>query len=216
MGLSREMKSLKQGLAAFLAVTLLMPAQPIMAANRLLTNTITEETTEGISRKGSSNNAEKQLKDEVKFNTGNKVYSVVSREDFENEFGDASFEEDGSYTINIPEENPFFPYEVQFTYNGKTSKEWFMTPDDTVTVGGHIFHVSSLFDGTVMTQMDFKVGEDVIVVYPEEKKFTDGDGADEQTLLPQTQRRLTIDLKPYTPVELTMLTFNSIFTGNNA
>ncbi len=63
----------------------------------------------------------KTAEDEVKFNTGKHVYSVVSKDDFfDNEIGDAYFEEDGSYTINIPEENPFFPYEVQFTYKGKT------------------------------------------------------------------------------------------------
>ena len=75
--------------------------------------------------------------DEVKFNTGNHVWSVVSYEDFwDNNIGDGYFEEDGSYTINIPEENPFFPYEVQFTYRGKTVNQWFMTPEDCVEIGG--------------------------------------------------------------------------------
>ena len=31
---------------------------------------------------------------------------------------------DGSYTINIPEDNPFFPYyEVQLTYDGKDGEQ---------------------------------------------------------------------------------------------
>ena len=112
--------------------------------------------------------------DEVKFNTGNHVFSVVSREDFFDwELGDAFFDEDGSYTINIPEPNPFFPYEVQFTYDGKKSREWFMTPDDTVEIGGHEFRVSAYFDGTVVTQMSMKVGGDVVVAYPDEKETVD-------------------------------------------
>jgi len=52
------------------------------------------------------------------------------------------FEEDGSFDIWL-EDNAFFPYEVQFTYGGETWSEWFMTPDDTVEVGGHTFTVTS-------------------------------------------------------------------------
>ena len=60
--------------------------------------------------------------DEVRFNTGNHVFCVVTQEAFDEGRGDAWFEEDGSYTINIPEENPFFPYEVQFIYKGRDRK----------------------------------------------------------------------------------------------
>lgn len=66
---------------------------------------------------------------QIIYNIGSFNVHVVSEEDFENDLGDAYFEEDGSYTINIPEENPFFPYEVQFTYDGKTENEWFMNPE---------------------------------------------------------------------------------------
>ena len=139
--------------------------------------------------------------DKVKFNTGNHVWSVVSYEDFwENEIGDGCFEEDGSYTINIPEENPFFPYEVQFTYRGKTINEWFMTPDDSVEVGGHTFYVSAHFDDSVVTQMSLKVAGETVVVYPEEKRFTDdGDGTAALSLLPLEERKLTVDLKGLLP-----------------
>ena len=133
----------------------------------------------------------KTAEDEVKFNTGKHVYSVVSKDDFfDNEIGDAYFEEDGSYTINIPEENPFFPYEVQFTYKGKTLNEWFMTPDDSVKVGGHTFYVSAYFDGTVVTQISFDVAGDTVVVYPEKKKFTDTEEGmiDPASLLPLAER----------------------------
>lgn len=157
--------------------------------------------------------------DEVKFNTGNHVFSVVSREDFfDRELGDVFFDEDGSYTINIPEPNPFFPYEVQFTYDGKESREWFMTPDDTVEVGGHEFRVSAYFDGMVVTRMSMKVGGDVVVAYPDEKEFTDDEmGAVEPlSLLPLEERTLNLDFTGHTPVELTMISLDEIFMGNNA
>ena len=116
---------------------------------------------------------------EISFNTGNHTYYVVSREDFfDRGRGDAYFEEDGSYTINIPEENPFFPYEVEFTYNNETIREWFMTPDDSVEIGDHIFYVSAYFDGTAVTQMNLEIAGDIVAVYPEEKDFTD-DGGEE-------------------------------------
>ena len=60
---------------------------------------------------------EKQEVDEVQFNTGNHVWSVVNEEAFESGTGDVAFEDDGSYTINL-EDNAFFPYEVQFTHDG--------------------------------------------------------------------------------------------------
>ena len=153
------------------------------------------------------------------FNTGNHVYRVVSREDFfDHELGDAYFEEDGSYVINIPEMNPFFPYEVEFTYEGKKVREWFMTPDDCVEIGGHDFYVSACFDGTVVTQMNLKVAEDTVVVYPKEKEFTDEVQGEINplSLLPLEKRDLTVDLSDYTPVELTMVSVDGIFTGENA
>lgn len=157
--------------------------------------------------------------DEVKFNTGNHVYSVVSRDDFfDKDIGDGYFEEDGSYTINIPEENPFFPYEIQFTYKGKTMNKWFMDPDDSVEVGGHTFHVSASFDGTVVTQMSLEVAEETVVVYPEKKNFTDTEEGtiDPASLLPLQQKpSFNVDLTGFTPVELTMTSIAKIFTGEN-
>ena len=154
--------------------------------------------------------------EEVLFNTGSKVYHVVSMDNFfYNEKGDAFFEEDGSYTIEIPEDNPFFPYEVQFTYHGKVTNQWFLTPDDSVEIGGHTFYVSANFDNTVVTQMNLKVADDIVTVYPEKKEFTDGEGIDPLSLLPLTERKLTVDLSSYTPAELTMVSLDTIFTGEN-
>ena len=140
----------------------------------------------------------------------------MSREDFENGAGDVFFEDDGSYTINIPEENPFFPYEVQFTCNGEVTNEWFMTPEDSVEIGGHTFYVSAAFDNTAVTQMSLNIGGDIILVYPEEKEFTDGGlGIAPASLLPLEEVTLgTIDLTGYTPLELTMVGVDYIF-GNS-
>ena len=154
--------------------------------------------------------------DEVRFNTGNYEVSVVSQEDFfDNELGDAYFEDDGSYTIQIPEENPFFPYEVQFTYKGKVSEKWFMTPDDSLEIGDHTFYVSAYFDDTVVTQMSLEVAGDEVIVYPERKTFTDGDGVMPMSLLPLEEKYLRLDLTGYTPVELTQVSIASLFAGEN-
>lgn len=195
------MKHLKQGIAAFLAALLIMPTLPAAA--------------EGTTAPAASE------ADQVWFNTGNLAVSVIDPSVSENEAYQSQwmdlFAEDGSYTINIPEENPFFPYEVQFTCNGETTNEWFMNPEDTVEVGGHTFHVSAYFDNTAVTQMSLKVGGQQVTVYPEEKAFTnDGNGVAEQSLLPLTQRYLTVDLTKFTPVELTQVSTASVFTGANA
>ena len=176
---------------------------------------VTSSIEETSSRKLIAEKAQKS--EEIFFNTGRKNYQVVSREDFfEKEMGDAYFEEDGSYTIQIPEENPFFPYEVQFTYNGKVTKEWFFTPDDSIEIGGHLFYIAANFDGKTVTQMSLNIAGDTVIVYPEEKEFTDEDGTEPLSLLPLKEVRLTVDLSSYTPIELTMVSFDSIFTGENA
>ena len=132
------MKIIKQGLAVLLAVLLMIPALPVKAAK------LPEAT---------DNGQEVLLTEssEIFFNTGNCVYQVVEKEEFaDNEEGKVCFEEDGSYTIKIPEINPFFPYEVQFTYNNEVTNLWFMTPEDSVEIGGHTFYVEADFDGTVV------------------------------------------------------------------
>ena len=173
-------------------------------------------TVEASAGQENSENAE-----QVWFNTGNLEISVIAESVSDNEAYQEQwtdfFAADGSYTINIPEANPYFPYEVQFTCNGEVRNEWFMNPQDSVEVGGHTFYVSAYFDDTAVTQMSLKVGGQEVIVYPEEKEFTnDGDGAAEQSLLPLQQRNLTVDLTGFTPVELTMVSIDSIFTGSEA
>lgn len=207
------MKHMRKGIALLLAAMMVMPNMPASAEN-VQSETQTEEVADvtETTEKAAQNVEETQVQEEIEsaddasvfYNTGN--YEVGIMED--------DFAEDGSYTINIPEENPFFPYEVQFTCDGEVTDEWFMTPDDTVEIGGHTFKVSAYFDNTVVTQMSLNVAGDTVTVYPEKKEFTnDGDGTMEMSLLPLTQRNLTVDLTGYTPIELTMVSTDSIFTG---
>ena len=153
--------------------------------------------------------------EQIIYNTGSFNVHVVSEEDFENDLGDACFEEDGSYTINIPEENPFFPYEVQFTYDGKTENEWFMNPEDSIEIDGHTFYVSASFDGTAVTQLTMDVAGQEVVVYPKEKEFTDGDGVALMSLLPLEERNLSLDLSGFTPIELACVKPATVFKGEN-
>ena len=153
--------------------------------------------------------------EQIIYNTGSFNVHVVSEEDFENDLGDACFEEDGSYTINIPEENPFFPYEVQFTYDGKTENEWFMNPEDSIEIDGHTFYVSASFDGTAVTQLTMEVAGQEVVVYPKEKEFTDGDGVALMSLLPLEERNLSLDLSGFTPIELACVKPATVFKGEN-
>ena len=167
---------------------------------------------EALPENGASEEGKPQDIENVQFNTGDHVWTIVNEDDFNtDEYGDGYFEKDGSFTINIPELNPFFPYEVQFTSNGKTENKWFQSPDDTVEVGGHTFKVAANFDGTGITQMSMEVAGDTVVVYPEEKTFTnDGDGVQEMSLIPLEKKTLSVDLQGYTPVELTKVKVKTI------
>ncbi len=219
-------RSMKRRLAALLAVLLVLPGSQTaygagiqntgLDAAWISRATGSNAEIQGIESQGTEkatkSNADKI--DEIRFNTGNQEVSVVSCEDFwENEVGDAFFEEDGSYTIQIPEENPFFPYEVQFAYEDHVTRQWFMTPEDSIEIGGHRFYISAYFDDTVLTQMSLEIGGDTVVVYPEKKKFMDGDGVAPLSLQPLERKSLTVDLSGYTPIELTQIKYDSIFAG---
>ncbi len=181
--------------------------------------------------------------DVVQYNTGNCEIGVMSQEmsdyleqlyengetdvaeNYLRRFSDVkqwdTFNPDGSYTINIPEPNPFFPYEVKFIsvwtseFNSErtTTREWFMSPEDSVEVNGHTFQVSATIDNTALTQMTLEVAGDTVVVYPKEKSFTnDGDNAQTLSLIPlKTQKLDTVDLRNYSPVELTMVKVKPVY-----
>lgn len=178
-----------------------------------VTEETTEETTETMTEE-----TETEVKtvpdEEILVNTGKHAYSIVGREDFQKyELGDDCFEEDGSYTIKIPEKDPFFPYEVQFSYGDEVTEEWFMTPDDSVEINGHEFFVSAEFSGEVITQMNLNVAGESVVVYPEEKEFTDENDTTPLSLLPLEERRMKVDLTGFSPLELTMVSMKSVFAG---
>lgn len=120
----------------------------------------------------------------------------------------------GDYEI-VVEENAFFPYEVQFSYGGKTFCEWFMENGDSVTVGGHNFRVTSYADGKAITKMSIKVGGDTVRLYPEEKVFTNDENSLIQgaSLLPLKEMRLSVPRQNYTPIELTRVTLEDVFQG---
>lgn len=226
------MKAMKRKLALLLAVLLMVPTMPANAAQAVAgEEKETVKDTVGVSgnvadRKAAAEEAEPvktAVSDPVIYNTGSCEMSVVDASVSANVVNDGWFGEDGSYTIEIPELNPFFPYEVQFTYHGKVTNQWFMTPDDSVEIGGHTFYVSAQFDGKAVTQMSLNVAGDIVTVYPEEKEFTndgkkasDGEEPALMSLLPLKEKRLRVDLRGYTPAELTMVSAASIFTGENA
>lgn len=177
------------------------------------TEEVTEETIETMTEE--TETEEKAVPDEeILVNTGKHTYSIVGREDFQKyELGDDCFEEDGSYTIKIPEKDPFFPYEVQFSYEDEVTQEWFMTPDDSVEINGHEFFVSATFSGEVITQMSLNVAGECVVVYPEEKEFIEENGIMPLSLLPLEERKLKVDLTGFSPIELTMVSMESVFAG---
>lgn len=90
--------------------------------------------------------------------------------------------------------------------------EWFMTPDSTVTIGGHIFKVNADFDGSEITQMSLNVAGQEVVIYPERKNFSDN-VLEEESLLPLPTDSLVVDLSRFTPVELTNVSMASVFAG---
>lgn len=138
------------------------------------------------------------LKPTLAYNTGTKKMIVGKG-------GDVELEADGSCIIKLEEENPFFPYEVQFTHeDGTVEEKWFETPQSVVEVDGHKFTIEAPFTEDAIVQMQMQIGKDVIYVYPEEKYFTDY-GVSTFSLLPLREKSLSVDLRGYTPVELTMV-----------
>lgn len=154
----------------------------------------------------------------VVFSTGGE-YQLVVNPSVSGEMEEGSFSgifaADGSYTIQIPEEDPFFPYEVQF-FNPEEEEPvpqnmWFMTPDSTVEFGGHTFRVAANFSENAVTQLSLNIAGDVVVIYPEEKQFG---GVAPMSLLPLEEVSLSrLDLTGYTPLDLTMVSVDSIFAG---
>lgn len=211
------MNKLKKGIALFLCTVMCIPAIPAAAENQQEVNG-----------------------NDIRFNTGSYEYCVVEEstiqelhngfeEKYGNDYADSqdavkaaselnhyvAWEPDGSYEIQV-EPDAFFPYEVQFTYDGKTQSQWFMTSDSTVEVADHTFRLEvPQAGGNVVTQMSMNVGSDTVIVYPKKKEFKNEENSLTQpvSLLPLEERELTVDLSHYTPVELTRVSFAEVFAG---
>ena len=125
------------------------------------------------------------------------------------------FVDDGSYTIELYEEAPFFPYEVQFTYQGQTTTEWFMDEDDCVIVGGHPFYVACLAGPP--TYVSLEISGENVPAYPERKVFTnDPDhGIAPASLLPLKEVHLEVDLTKFLPAELKNVGISTVLPGQS-
>lgn len=115
-------------------------------------------------------------------------------------------------------QDPFFPYEVQFTYNGQKQNEWFDSPDDTITIGGYTFRAAEDFTGDVITQMSFEVGGKTVAVRPEEKTFTDGGSMMAMMFAaayyPYKEVSLEgVDLSGLSPIEISNVKMTKVFAG---
>lgn len=155
--------------------------------------------------------------DFVVYNTGTKEYVVHKASGFNLKGRDKTFDARGCFTIEIPEKNPFFPYEVQFQYKGEVFTKWFMTPDDCVDIEEYTFYVEADFDGTVITQMNLEAAGKTVVAYPARKNFTNDVANDvaPMSLLPLEEREIVFDFTGLTPLELTMVSVKSMFAGEN-
>lgn len=225
------MSIFKKGIALLLSMAVSIPGLPISGGK--------------ISASAAAQSQTQQVCDTVQFNTGSYEHYVVDEQErqqqeerFLREYGVSAadtdayadnpdavaaakelsryvcFDKDGRYEIQV-EEDAFFPYEVQFTYDGKTQSEWFLSGDDTVSAGGHEFYLNAPASGNVVTRMSLDIGGDTVSVYPQAKTFTDS--TDEQSapvsLLPLEEKALTVDLRDYTPVELTKVAIDKVFTN---
>ena len=154
--------------------------------------------------------------DIVGYNLGSREVSVGSDEK-QLEAGTVQklFDADGSFTIEL-EPNAFFPYEVQFTCDGETWEEWFMTPEDSVVIGGHEFFThSKRTDPTMPTQIGLWVGGEYIPSYPQEKTFTKRPLL--KSMMPLQEKHFNLDMTGHLPEELKEVEvstiLNSLTTG---
>ncbi len=148
--------------------------------------------------------------DQLIYNCGTQEVLVVwEGEKDSGEPANAVFEEDGSYTIQL-EDNAFFPYEVQFQYDGKTFVEQFDTPESSVTVGDHKIYVESDYDEDAISQIGVYIDGKYVPAKPEEKSFSQ---IMPLSLLPLDEYYVTLDLTNYTPEQLEQVEVSAILAG---
>lgn len=212
------MKSIRRGIALLMAGLLAITPLRVNATevgemtvgDALEMETYVSENEVSVLSTEDVEDAVEEISDMIIYNTGNHEYSVASSDA---QGADAVFAEDGSYTINIPEEDPFFPYEVQFKCGDSVTYEWFMNPNDSVQVGGHTFRVNANFTGEVLTQLTLNIAGSTVVVYPEEKEYTNEAVLNEESLLPLHTTDISIDLSNFTPMDLKRVAVSEALAG---
>ena len=158
---------------------------------------------------------------EVVYNTGSMAVTVGSSPAVPERMYYDAFQPDGSYTIEVCEPDPFFPYEVQFTCGGETWSEWFEEPEDTVSVGGHTFRLAC---SGMPTYLGFQVSGYYVPAYPEAKQFTTAQnygssdydpeaGIAPASLLPLETKYVSADFSGFLPEELTEVGVRAFLSG---
>lgn len=206
------MKTRKRGLTSLLAALMLVSLLPVTALAEGLEGAPmgTPPETEVSETGGESVPVPETEADEVIYNLLDAEITVGSDESRAEEPGYALFDGEGNYVIPL-EDNAFFPYQVQFTWDGETWEEWFMDPEDTVEVGGHVFSVTSeQTDPTALTQIGVWMGDDYIPAYPEEKEFTSEPRIIPFSLLPLEEKDFNLNLEGYLSEELSKMKVSTI------
>ena len=154
-----------------------------------------------------------KVSDSIIFNLGNREVTIGQYTT-----ADYQVNADNSITILL-EDDAFFPYEVQFQWNGATTVEWFRTPESVVEIGGTLFRVhSAVTDTSRLTQIGIWINEEIYVAaYPEPKEFTNYLFSP-FSLLPLDEFRVTLNLNtlnpPLLPPEYRMVRFQTVFSGS--
>ncbi len=159
--------------------------------------------------------------DVLYFNTGSREECVVNKRNAGDKSDVHCFDNEGNFDITIKEDNPYFPYEVQFRTGNDTWTDWFITPSSTIKINGHIIGVK--LSGDDYTSVTLHIGERDVIVYPEEKSFAQASEtvstylmSNSLSLQPIKEKKLsTVDLSGFSPAELTMVSATAILGGDD-
>ncbi len=152
---------------------------------------------------------------------------------------------DGNYEILV-EQNPLFPYEIQFSVDGAEETKWFEEPSESFEVGG--YNVTLAVSEDEYTRLSVDILGETVYLDPAEKDFAEdtkvdvllypkdsagdleangrlrldaSEKTDGQTTymdIPEVshqhvkeQRLEEVDLRHFTPADLTSVTLSSLF-----
>lgn len=154
-------------------------------------------------------------KDEVTYNLGrgDVVVGYDEKQAQEKALEYRLFDAQGNYVIEL-EEDAFFPYEVQFTVDGKEMVEVFETKDSAVKVGAHTFTVKSQLSENSISQIGFWVDGEYVAAKPESKNF-DNDPDRRTSLLPIKEVKLELDASKYNKFQLRNVKLSVMLNGES-